>query len=143
MNNHDRKLVLYDYTEDIVTFFIEQCSLYANRAIILCYYWNKTTWVGTTSQSFSLGVTVNLQHDGIEIRKQCSDFNCVKSVYIQGGSGMYYATFWINMGTNSEYSVQMQDKICTRKKLQTFCFAVHKLKSVFVPALWDKFISLV
>ena len=48
------------------------------------------------------------------------------------------------------YSVQMCEKKCTRKKLQTRTlstqwsgFVVHKLKFVFVSTLRDKLISLV
>ena len=50
----------------------------------------------------------------------------------------------------SPYSVQMREKILTRKKLRTRTlftqwsgFVVHKLKFVFVSTLRDKFISLV
>ena len=76
-------------------------------------------WVGTisfmSSQSLSQLITVNLQHNGIKIMKQCSDISCVKSIRILGWSGSHYATFWVNAGTYSE-SLHNQSK-CGKKFL--------------------------
>ena len=60
-------------------------------------------------QSFSQFITVNLQYNGIKIMKQSSDTNWVKILRIRSWPGPYYATF----------QVQMWEKICTTKKLQT------------------------
>ena len=66
-----------------------------------------------SSQSFSHLITVNLQYNGIKITKQCFDVNCVKSVYVPGWSGPYFATFPLNMGTYS-VSLHIQSK-CGKK----------------------------
>ena len=42
---------------------------------------------------FSQLITVNLQYNGIEIMKQYSDVNYVKSIHIRGWSGPHYAKF--------------------------------------------------
>ena len=60
-----------------------------------------------SSQAFSQLITVSLQHNGIKIRKQSSDFKCVKNFrgyfrgyyLIQGWFSPYYTTFWLNTGT--------------------------------------------
>ena len=73
-------------------------------------------WVGATSfmssQSFSQLKTVHLQYNSIKITKQCYDV-IVKSVCIRGSSCLYYATFWMNMGTYS-VSLDIQSK-CGKK----------------------------
>ena len=76
-----------------------------------------------SSQSFSQLLTINLQYNGIKITKQCSE---------------------------PPYSVQMREKIRTRKELRTQTLStkwsglvVQKLKFVFVSTLRDKFISLI
>ena len=66
-----------------------------------------------SSQSFSQLITVNLQCNGIKIKKQCSDVNCLKSVRIRGWSCPHYATFWVNTGT---YSVSLHIQSKCRKK---------------------------
>ena len=60
-----------------------------------------------SSQAFSQLITVSLQYNGIKIRKQSSDFKCVKNFrgyfrgyyLIQGWFSPYYTTFWLNTGT--------------------------------------------
>ena len=55
--------------------------------------WNYSFHGFMSSQSFSQLIAVNLHYNGIKITKQYSDVNCVKSVYIRGWPGPYYATF--------------------------------------------------
>ena len=104
-----------------------------------------------SSQSFSQLITVNLQYNGIEITKQCSDVNCVKSICIQGWSGPCLVTFCVTTGTCSAnlHTQPRCGKSRTRKKLQTQAlstqrssFVVHKLKFVFVSTLRVHFFGL-
>ena len=114
---------------------------------------NNVSWNFMFSQSLSQLITVNLQYNGIKLKKQSSDVNCVKSVCIWSWPGPYYATFCVNMGTyfaSLDIQSKCGKKVRTEKKLrrrtlftQWSGFVVHKLKFYFMSTLRDKFISLV
>ena len=99
--------------------------------------WNCKFHVFTIIQPTYNCKFTNLQCSGIKIMKQCSDINCMKSVCIRSWSGpiLHHILNAYRDFCKSPYSDQLQEKICTRKKLRTWTlstqwsgFVVHKLK---------------
>ena len=79
-----------------------------------------------------------------QLREKCLHLGLVWSVL------RHILSEYGNLLCKSPYSVQMREKIRTRKKLQARTlftqwsgFVVHKIKFVFMSILRDQFISLV